>query len=531
MSNAPDFIIENGVLKKYVGPGGDVVIPDGVTAISASAFSGNKEIYKVTLPDTVEKIGKEAFCQSSLEKIKLPEGLKTIGESAFKWSKLSEIVIPSSISAIGKSAFWGCGRLERVILPEGLKTVKAYAFEDCGSLKEIVIPSTVRSVEEDAFWGCKSLAYLQLPEKLTKFQKVFGEILKTPLIAPGIALKDIPSGYKKNVVKGFALAYRFGVAYPATIEAEYIAYIKKQKKSLYELACWNVDLLRFMIDEKIIPIKDVEGLLDQADVVNKALLLEYQNASEMSNNTKKKSNITEFALEDKPKTAAELKKEWKTKKLADGTLMLTAYKGNDTVVQIPNLIGKASVTVIGEDALCAEDWRIGREQADKCVKITDVIIPDGITEIQKNAFAMCANLKTVTISETVTVIGGNAFLRCTSLESVVLHSGISAVGRNAFYGCSALQEAKIPASVKEINEGMISVCKNLQRLVIEDGVERIGLYAFAFCENLAYIRIPQTVTEISPMAFHDCKKCVIHAPAGSYAETYAKENSIPFVAE
>ena len=29
MSNASDFIIENGVLKKYVGPGGDVVIPEG----------------------------------------------------------------------------------------------------------------------------------------------------------------------------------------------------------------------------------------------------------------------------------------------------------------------------------------------------------------------------------------------------------------------------------------------------------------------------------------------------------------------
>jgi hypothetical protein len=27
MSNASDFIVENGVLTKYVGPGGDVVIP------------------------------------------------------------------------------------------------------------------------------------------------------------------------------------------------------------------------------------------------------------------------------------------------------------------------------------------------------------------------------------------------------------------------------------------------------------------------------------------------------------------------
>ena len=30
MSDSKDFIIENGVLKEYVGSGGDVVIPDGV---------------------------------------------------------------------------------------------------------------------------------------------------------------------------------------------------------------------------------------------------------------------------------------------------------------------------------------------------------------------------------------------------------------------------------------------------------------------------------------------------------------------
>ena len=42
MSNASDFVIENGVLKKYVGSGGDVVIPEEVTAIGNGAFSGCK---------------------------------------------------------------------------------------------------------------------------------------------------------------------------------------------------------------------------------------------------------------------------------------------------------------------------------------------------------------------------------------------------------------------------------------------------------------------------------------------------------
>ena len=42
MSSASDFIIENGVLTKYVGPGGDVTIPEGVTSIGDNAFYGCK---------------------------------------------------------------------------------------------------------------------------------------------------------------------------------------------------------------------------------------------------------------------------------------------------------------------------------------------------------------------------------------------------------------------------------------------------------------------------------------------------------
>ena len=38
MSNAKEFFIENGVLKKYKGSGGDVTIPDGVTSIGENAF-------------------------------------------------------------------------------------------------------------------------------------------------------------------------------------------------------------------------------------------------------------------------------------------------------------------------------------------------------------------------------------------------------------------------------------------------------------------------------------------------------------
>ena len=44
MENNQDFVIENGVLTKYNGPGGDVTIPEGVTEIGSSAFDGCKKL-------------------------------------------------------------------------------------------------------------------------------------------------------------------------------------------------------------------------------------------------------------------------------------------------------------------------------------------------------------------------------------------------------------------------------------------------------------------------------------------------------
>ena len=61
MSSASDFIIENGVLKKYVGPGGDVTIPEGVTSIGDGAFRCCESLKSVTIPDSVTSIGNGAF--------------------------------------------------------------------------------------------------------------------------------------------------------------------------------------------------------------------------------------------------------------------------------------------------------------------------------------------------------------------------------------------------------------------------------------------------------------------------------------
>ena len=67
--------------------------------------------------------------------------------------------------------------------------------------------------------------------------------------------------------------------------------------------------------------------------------------------------------------------------------------------------------------------------------------------------------------------------------------------------------------------------------MIPEGVTEIGMEAFCKCSGLKKIILPKSLVKIGNAVFRKCENLTIHAPAGSYAETYAKENGIRFVAE
>ncbi len=159
MSSASGFVIENGELKKYDGPGGHVIIPEDVTSIGNYAFK-NSSLMRVTIPEGVASIGEGAFCYcNNLTRVTIPEGVTSIGYGAFCYcGSLMDVSISKSVTSIGISAFRGCNNLKSVTIPEGVTRIGDNAFSGCRSLTSVTIPDSVTNLGYRAFSECPLLS-------------------------------------------------------------------------------------------------------------------------------------------------------------------------------------------------------------------------------------------------------------------------------------------------------------------------------------------------------------------------------------
>ena len=167
---------------------------------------------------------------------------------------------------------------------------------------------------------------------------------------------------------------------------------------------------------------------------------------------------------------------------------LEKYNGASTEVVVPN-----SVTAIGKEAF------------KDCKGLISVILPDGIISIEEAAFYNCENLRSINIPDSVSNIGQYAFYCCRKLESINIPYGVTYICTNVFRACASITKVDIPNTVTYIGECAFAGCGGLSNVDIPNSVEHIGQQAFWGCRSFTSITIPNSVISIGEAAFADCK--------------------------
>ena len=138
---------------------GEVVLPDSVTTLEGSPFSGCSKITGIDIPDSVKELDTYAFYQCyALEEISLPDGLNSIPQYAFlDCISLETIRIPNTVTSIAEYSFCGCTSLSAFDIPTSVENIYEGTFAGCIGLERITIPDNVFMIDTDAFDSCTNL--------------------------------------------------------------------------------------------------------------------------------------------------------------------------------------------------------------------------------------------------------------------------------------------------------------------------------------------------------------------------------------
>lgn len=211
---------ENGLsITGYTGTSAHAILPasingETVCAIADFAFFENQSLLSLSIPGTVQTIGRSSFAGSRLSSISideglvsidahafsgcaelhsvmLPESLLSLGDAAFQdCTALTSLQLPNHLTVLPKNLFSGCTFLSSISLPSALETISSSAFADCTHITKLTLGTHVYALAPDAFSGCTSLDAVHVAADNMYFTDVNGVVLS----ADGTQLLLYPCG-------------------------------------------------------------------------------------------------------------------------------------------------------------------------------------------------------------------------------------------------------------------------------------------------------------------------------------------------
>lgn len=124
--------------------------------------------------------------------------------------------------------------------------------------------------------------------------------------------------------------------------------------------------------------------------------------------------------------------------------------------------------------------------------------------LSDNLFKGRADITDVTLPDMLTDIGGFVFDGCFSLRKITLPESVENMWQYAF-ARSGIEEIEIPKKMRIIVPFTFFRCPNLKRVIVHSGVNTIYGNAFKDCPNLREVVIPRSC-DVHETAFDGCPK-------------------------
>ncbi len=464
--------------------------------IEEEAFSGCLGLSYVQLPDTVRKLGTNAFANTYLKKVESYSEaycdqkncedhdhshvirIEELAQSALSDTSIEKLKIGLSSSFYEKSPLpyslkelvydgneipaclcLGLGNLEKVTFLSTIDWVGDSAFGDCVSLSELEFPEEGQDmyIGAGSFSGCSSLEEINLPEGIYHIgESAFNGCKK-------LGLPELPDGVRYIGSEAFKDTLDFSLnKLPSKLETVGDRVFEGCAALMYTPLPDN--------------IKSV-GEEAFADIPYQELVIP---ASLTEIGSKAFSGAKKIVFADG------------TRKIPDN--VCSEYEALKEVL-IPD-----SVTTIGEYAFNA------------CKNLATINLPDSITTIEKYAFKGCISISSLKIPSKVTSLGIYAFADCKQLTKITFPTGMGTISGGAFSGCESLKSIKLPNGVVSIEAFAFMNCKNLTSIKFSNKLERIGHGAFVGCTSLSDIALPESLTTIAGGAFSNTDIYVVEIP-------------------